>query len=753
MARPFKIFLGILAAFVGLIVIALLAVSMLFDPNDYREEIAAAVKKETGRDLTLGDIELSVFPWLKVKLANVSLSNAPGFGTEPFVQIGEAGVGVKLMPLLFDKQLQVSTVTLDGLKLNLAKDENGKSNWEDLTQPKAEEPEKPKVEGETSFDLQSFDIGGISIKNSAVSYSDAQSKAAYLLTGLELETGSISPGDPFDVDAALTVTAEAQKLSADIELAAHVVPDLSAQKIGIEDLKLGVKTTGVGLQADLKLAGEVAADLKAQLYRISGLKLDVDASGTSIPGGKQQASLVGDLDYDQAKGAFKLSKAQLKAAGLDITTEITGENLDGETPKLHGPITLAKFSPRELLAKLGQPPMNTADATALSAASLSAQYSGSFTAAKFDALQLTLDQTNVSGTLAVRDFATQALEFALKLDQIDADRYLAPASDEPTEKAEEKNSDINAIELSTELLEKLNASGTLDIATLKLKKMTLKDVRLKLSGPQGSAKLADLSAQLYGGKIATSTRISPGKRPGYAIKSQIQSITLGPILQDFTGKDSVTGLGSINLDITSAGNTVGEARKALNGDLSLDFHNGAVKGFNLGQIIRQGRAMIKGEKLADNEPQQTDFAVITFAAKIVNGILQSDQLDARNPLLRVGGEGQIDLVNETINYLVKPTVVDTGKGQGGKGLEDLNGLTIPIKLSGSLFAPKYKVDIENALKQKATEKIREELKGNEGELKEKLNKELGRGLDRLFGNKKKKEEETPAAPQEPAPSP
>ncbi|MGV2482458.1 UNVERIFIED_CONTAM: hypothetical protein IGO34_37315, partial [Salmonella enterica subsp. enterica serovar Weltevreden] len=71
-------------------------------------------------------------------------------------------------------------------------------------------------------------------------------------------------------------------------------------------------------------------------------------------------------------------------------------------------------------------------------------------------------------------------------------------------------------------------------------------------------------------------------------------------------------------------------------------------------------------------------------------------------MFRVAGEGQFDLVNETINYLAKPTIVNTISGQGGKGLEQLKGITIPIRLSGNLYKPKVSLDLKTAMQQQAT---------------------------------------------------
>ena len=112
--KPFlKISLWIVGLVVVLILAAAIILPLLVDPNDYREEIASAAQKQTGRELKLeGDLSLSVIPWLGVEIGRASLSNAPGMGDEPMVAIEGASVGVKLMPLL-GRRLVVSQITLD----------------------------------------------------------------------------------------------------------------------------------------------------------------------------------------------------------------------------------------------------------------------------------------------------------------------------------------------------------------------------------------------------------------------------------------------------------------------------------------------------------------------------------------------------------------------------------------------------------------------------------------------------------------
>ncbi|MGH8446296.1 MAG: AsmA family protein [Solimonas sp.] len=752
MAKPFKIFLFVVIGIILLIAAALIAAATLFDPNDYRGQFQEEVKKETGRDLALGDIKLKVFPWLRVSLADARLGNAPGFGEQPFAEVNNVSVGVKLMPLLFDKQVQVSAVTLEGLHVNLAKNKDGVSNWADLIKHQEEKPKEdniPKPKAESQFSLENIDIDGVTVEDASVTYDDAQGGKHYELQKLKLSTGSLNPTKPFDVDLSATVVSKTPAAQADIGLSGTIKPDFKAQKLDTDGLKLTVKGKALDYDIDTTLKTRLVADLAAQVFNLNALAVQAKVGGKSIPGGSQDITLSGDLAYNVKEGALRFAGAKLQAVDLIVSTDITGSGLAGEAPKLSGPISVALFSPRKLLEGFGTK-LDTADPKALSEASLSAQYSGTLNSASLQNLVVTLDQTKIKGNFGVQDFKTLALAFALQVDSIDADRYLPPKvktpkdAAQPAEKVETpsgEKKDVNAIELPAQLLQKLNADGTVDIGSLKIDNLKLSDIRLKLSG-QGAqaAKQQDVSAKLYGGSVSLTHRFTPGAAPGYALKTQLSSFQAGPFLQDFTGKDYVSGVADFSADVSGRGKTVGDLRRTLDGKLAAQAKNGAVKGFNLGQIIRKGEAMLAGNlNYTETSAPETDFAAISVSGTLNNGVLHSDDLNAASPLFRVGGAGDINLVDETLNYTAKPTIVETSKGQGGKDLSQLGGVTIPIRLSGSLWKPKYKVDIEDAVKQKATEKVKEKLA--DPEVKQKINDKIN---DLLFGKKKKQQ---PTEPQ------
>ena len=103
--------LSILAGGIMVLAAGLLAVWLSVNPNDYKGRIAAAVKQSTGRDLNLGRIHLSVFPWVALERGPGSLGNPPGSGGEPFLVFAQAGVRARLIPLL-RKRLEVGGQTV-----------------------------------------------------------------------------------------------------------------------------------------------------------------------------------------------------------------------------------------------------------------------------------------------------------------------------------------------------------------------------------------------------------------------------------------------------------------------------------------------------------------------------------------------------------------------------------------------------------------------------------------------------------------
>lgn len=164
--RALKIMGLAVGAFVLVSGVALVAIALLFDPNDYKERIARSVKSATGRELSLpGNISLSVFPRLALEFGPASLGNPPGFDAEPFALVKRVALRVRLMPLL-RKQVQIARIEIDGLDLRLQQNAAGKGNWEDFG---ADSPKDATQGGAT----QPLDLAGVRVTDGRIAFGDS----------------------------------------------------------------------------------------------------------------------------------------------------------------------------------------------------------------------------------------------------------------------------------------------------------------------------------------------------------------------------------------------------------------------------------------------------------------------------------------------------------------------------------------------------------------------------------------------------
>ena len=181
MGRVLKFLAYLLGALVVLAILAIVAFTLLFDANAYREQIAEVVEDATGRSFEIeGDLEVSFFPWLAIELGRTRLGNAEGFGPEPFAEFEQARLSVEVMPLLLERRVSIGTAELSSLAISLAVNEQGVSNWDDLAAAGGEdiEPEEPvetpdPMDSATVSSSTSFEIGGVDFSNASLVYRDA----------------------------------------------------------------------------------------------------------------------------------------------------------------------------------------------------------------------------------------------------------------------------------------------------------------------------------------------------------------------------------------------------------------------------------------------------------------------------------------------------------------------------------------------------------------------------------------------------
>ena len=663
---------GVLLALVAVLLGALYA---LFDGEKLKVELTRVVMEQKQRKLDIaGPLELSVWPDVGIKLGRLTLSE-PG-GKEGFLALDAARVAVAVMPLL-SKQVQVQRIEVDGLKATLVKRKDGTLNIADLVgggDKEAAAKAAPKVgAGDTAAPVR-IDIAGIKIANAQLTWRDEKAGTTTTLSNLDFGSGRVQADSGRQTLAveALSLAAKGKTGADSFELKLDVPRlDIAPDKSSGETLKLTANLAGSGrnLVANLVLSG---VEGNAKALKIGKLALDLDAK-------------VGESAV----------KARIESP---VAADMAAQTLALE--KLAGSLDLA--NPQMPMKQLKLPLSGSlrADLAKQSAA--------------LD-LGTRFDESKIALKLKVAKFAPLALGFDLDIDTLNVDKYLPP------KKAEEKvaaspapaGKDAAADKLDFSALKGHDVNGALRIGALQVSKLKLAklDAKIRLAG--GRLDVAPLSMNLYEGSASGSLSLNAAGNQ-LALKQNLNGISINPLLKDLADKDLLEGRGNVALDVASRGDSVAAMKKALAGTASLSLKDGAIKGINLAQSMRDIKARLgtlqgkaEGTTQKARAGEKTDFSELTASLKIANGVARNDDLALKSPFLRLAGAGDIDIGAGRMDYLAKATLVNTSTGQGGKEADKVKGLTVPVRIAGPFDALTYKPELGDLAADMAKAKLEE----------------------------------------------
>ncbi|MDR0188109.1 AsmA family protein [Pseudomonas yamanorum] len=651
--KAFGKILGLVLLGLLLIIVALgFALTHLFDPNDYKDEIRQIARDKAHIELTLnGDIGWSLFPWLGLELHEASVATLTN-PTQPFADLQMLGLSVRVLPLL-RREVQMSDVRVEGLNLRLNKDVHGHGNWEDIgknvpdpataasaptvteaaTPPKPEKPPQPIR----------LDIDSLTINNARVEYNDEQSGKQFSAESIQLSAGAVHEG-----------------ASIPLKLTAF---------LGTNQPLMRVKT---------ELNGNLRIQRALQRYQFEDMRLSGEATGEPLQGKtvtfSTQGQLLVDLAADIAEWTnMKLSLNQLRALG-----ELKVNDLD-KTPQLNGALSIAQFDLAKFLDSVGNP-LPPMAAGSLSKVELVSRLKGTPTSLALEDLNLKLDDSTFTGRVAVDDFAKQSLRVQLKADTFNADNYL-PAKSEAAKgaaaarQAEVQNSEAGAMAAggttplpdaptkaawSTDKLLPLTRLRTLDVnadlsfGQLTLSKLPIQNAALKASGLDGQLKLDTLSGGLYNGTFQANGNLDVRQDvPLLALQTRIKQVPVERILQAQGQNPPVKGQLTLDSNLNGRGNSQKALIDSLNGTASFAINNGVLLNANIEQQLCTGIALLNRKTLSgDQRGKDTPFQELKGNLTFRNGVASNPDLKVRIPGLAVNGNGDIDLRVLGMDYRV-----------------------------------------------------------------------------------------------------
>ena len=702
--------IGLILTFVLLVVIILAAIAVFVDPNDYKQDIVALVKQNTGRDIVLQEpINLSLFPWLGIETGGVTLGNAPGFGETPFARIERLALKLKLVPLL-SQNIEVDTLSLQGLQVNLVRNAQGQTNWADLIR---HNPTPDAASTATSSSSPAFSVQQIDIRNANLSWYDQVSGQHYQLQDFNLSSEGLAAGASAPVQASL---------------------------------KLRSADPATDIQLELQTVLTISADY--QRYTLDNLQLIATAEGQELPADGIQLTLGAGMALDLAQQHLQVSDLQLDGPAFSAQGQITLNDW-ATNLRAAGQLQLAKTNLKRLL-DVFEIPIQTKEPQALTNIEADLTLSYADNKLHLAPLQLTLDNTKMQGELQA-NFADvkPLLKAKLHIDQFNLDDYLPPAT-EVTAATSPANIPTSTDTTNPfQVLQDFALQAELRIAQLQAIQAQLSDVQLNLDNQQGLLTLKPIQASLYSGMFNGDVTVDARRAPvSIQVDKQLTGIQIGPLLHDVIGQDHVEGRGDLQIDTRFEGMDEGAIRKSLTGSAAFQFTDGAYKGVNLAALI-QGAAGILGldfGKPSSTDEQRTDFAMLKGSVQIDQGVIHNRDLQLQSPLLRITGQGTIDLAADHVDYVLTTKLVKSLTGQGGKTASQLKGIPIPIRITGPLSDLSYQPDLSGWVQASLQQRIQQEqdkvLNNVQDKVKQKATELLGnpnglgdalQGLKGLFG--------------------
>ncbi|HEY8856441.1 MAG TPA: AsmA family protein [Rugosibacter sp.] len=779
---------GIIAG-IGLLLLAIFAgvLYALFDGEKIKAELARTVLVKTQRQLVItGPVQLSLWPNVGVKLGHVTLSEPAS--SRDFLALDSARIAIAVIPLLA-KKVVVNDLQADGLTATLVKRKDGRLNIADFSSGKSED--KKVGADDTAMQL---DVSGIALTNAHLVWRDEQAGSTTTLAKLNITTGPVlADGQQQtltvdnmalknvnltrrDENTGNTMALEGLSFSADHVAANSTLKTLVVDAVNLKNKQFSQRNGQTGEITrldDLSFSADhVAADSERQTLVVDNVALTTRGKQGSNEFDLDLTAPQLTLTPGQVTGKTLSLNAKLNGGGRQTTAKIALSGVAGtltdvkvsrmvlDADSTSGAVALKIHLASPLIANMTaqtvtlQKIAGTVDmknpGMPMKQVSLPLNGSAQVDVKKQRAairLATQFDESKILFESQIEHFSPLALGFDLAIDRLNVDKYFPP---KPAVAASSSGAAGPVIAgdapLDFSALRSLNLHGVARIGSLQVKNLKFFQLNATLKAAHGRLDIAPLSANLYEGSTSGSLTVNANGN-GVAVRQKLVGVSITPLLKDLANKDLIAGKGTVTVDITGQGASVSALKKSLAGSASLALRDGAIKGINLAQSLRDIQAELGARQdvtQVSRGADKTDFSELSASFRLTGGVAHNEDLAMKSPFLRLSGAGDIDIGNNRINYLAKVRVVNTSVGQNGKEADQLKGVTVPVRITGPLDKITWKIEFASAigdlLKEKSQARIdekkqelRKKVDEKKQEIQQKVTDQLKDKLKGLFG--------------------
>ena len=349
----------ILGVLVLLAVVGLVALRIMFPPEKVKQLVLDYAQNTLHREVAFESVSFNL---IGVTLNQFALSENSSFAQGTFVKADRLSVKAALWPL-FKKQIEIASVYLDGLEVNIQKNKDGSFNFDSLVSADSTTTEKEKPQEDSGMAF-AFTARRIRATDCSFNYKDLQTGLATGVDKLNIEINNGTLDKPFPVT--LSFTSQTQDgngpvLSVPVDIALNVFLaglDLPKAYVEIASARASYKHIQLDLQGRAENFKNPHVDLTGSISGIDNTALtdflpdlppftlgtirlaakadaDLDASSLQLHHASLQMldnslSAQGKVNWGGAAVTYQVSgKLQADIAQLVKMTEDTGFSPQG----------------------------------------------------------------------------------------------------------------------------------------------------------------------------------------------------------------------------------------------------------------------------------------------------------------------------------------------------------------------------------------------------------------------------------------
>ncbi len=671
--RLFKLTALVLVIVPAFILLAFSAAISLIDFNQYKPMIEQEVSAKTGRTLTIdGEISAHLMP-LKLSIGASRLAQAENFDQQrPFLAFEKVNLRVALMDLLLAQKLRLLGVELFAPTIHLQVNQDGMANWRGL----ASRP----------LDEQAFKWVRVSSNEEVVTSRAAELAESwgFQLNNLAIHDGFVEWRDARNDEHIQIVDFE--MMAFDLQLGQPFAAQLQGQIKRFNQPRFYV----FNQQGKF----EISADLMH--WQVHELNSDMKAHWANAEGMQDMrvGLMLKNANWQRSNKHIEVEYAKLKALDSEIEFGLSGQY--GAQLDLNGQLKLLGVSLRQWLDYFNIDYPDLVESQALQRIDGQFDWRLNTDQWRLEQINLKIDQSQISGYVAHQMLQQASYQFDLKIDRLNVDYYAARKGDafvkadaqpnvNQASPAEPSATDTYLpIALPISTLRESHLQGQLQIGQLQVWQGKYQTVEFGVNAQYGKIDIAPMDAQLYGGEWRSQLTINVnGDTPAYQIKGRLNDIDILAFLNDVANYDSLEGQLLSRFDIRSSGSNLAAIKYHLNGQFSAELRQGAYRGIDVNKLLL-------GQESAPHEV--TLLQQVNLSGQLVDGVFHIQQAQLSSERFNAQAFGKVNIPQNELTTEIRLSYTNPPPG-----LLTLQGLEIPIKMSGDIRQPEWQVDVNKLL--------------------------------------------------------